>query len=107
MYVLLDECVPRPLARELSEHRVVHVSEVGWSGLRNGQLLAAMVDEGFDGLVTVDRNLGFQQSVQGSNVFVVLMIAHSNRLDQLLPLIPDVKRAIEFAQPGQLVRVGN
>ena len=105
--MLLDECVPRPLAREFTEHRVAHVSEVGWSGLRNGQLLAAMIERGFTGLLTVDRNIGFQQSVHGSGVFIILMVARSNRLDELLPLIPDVKRAIGFAQAGQLVRVGD
>ena len=40
MRLLLDESVPRRLRRSLSEHEVKTVSELGWSGVKNGKLLA-------------------------------------------------------------------
>jgi len=80
---------------------------MGWTGLRNGQLLAAMQQRGIGGLVTVDRSLGYQQSVVNSGVFVVLLRAHSNRLEQLQPLVPELLRVVAFAQPGQFIRVGD
>jgi hypothetical protein len=54
MLLLLDECVPRPLKRELVGHDVRHVVDMGWSSKRNGELLRLMVAEGFDALLTVD-----------------------------------------------------
>lgn len=57
--ILLDECIDRRLARQILDHEVRTVSEMGWAGLDNGELLAR-AEKGFDVFVTVDRNLTFQ-----------------------------------------------
>lgn len=106
MRLLLDECVPRPLARHLVSHEVGHVTELGWSGTRNGRLLERMRAAGYAGLVTVDNNLADQQDIPNSGVFIVLLISRSNRLDSLVRLVPQLLRAVDFASPGQLVRIG-
>ncbi len=62
MKLLLDECVDRRLAREIHGHEVSTVSGLGWSGARNGELLARVAGQ-FDAFVTVDRNLAFQQPI--------------------------------------------
>ena len=59
MRVLLDECLPRRLKSHLTPHAVVTVPEVGWAGLKNGELLAR-ADGQFDAFVTIDRNLTSQ-----------------------------------------------
>ena len=56
MKVLLDECVPRKLKREFAEYEVFTVTEQGWSGIKNGNLLALAESE-FDVFLTVDQNL--------------------------------------------------
>lgn len=104
--LLLDECIPRPLGRHLAAHEVGHVSAIGWAGMRNGRLLEAMRSAGYAGLVTVDRNLADQQDIPRSGVFVVLLISRSNRLESLGRLIPELLRTVDFASPGQLLRVG-
>ncbi len=91
MGLLLDECVPRPLGKSLTGHDLSHVTALGWSGVRNGRLLEEMLATGFQGLVTVDRNLADQQDVANSGVFVVQLVARSNRLDSLLALVPDTR----------------
>ena len=60
MRIVLDECVPRRLRREFSGHDVVSVVEMGWSGKRNGELVALIVAAGYEVLLTVDRNLRYQ-----------------------------------------------
>ena|SRR5688572_530485 len=57
MRLLLDECVPRPLLRDLIGYDAPHVVDLGWSSRRNGELLKLMVAEHFEALFTVDRNL--------------------------------------------------
>jgi hypothetical protein len=64
-----------------------------------------MRSAGYTGLVTVDRNLADQQDIPNSGVFIVLLVSRSNRLESLVRLVPQLLRAIEFAAPGQLVRV--
>jgi hypothetical protein len=105
MKVLLDECVPRKLRREIASHEVRTVTESGWSGLTNGALLA-LAEAEFDVFLTVDQNLIFQQNLQRFNIGIILMVALNNRFKTLLPQMPEVNAAIEDVKPGELVRIG-
>lgn len=92
--MLLDECVPQKLRRELGEHEVTTVTERGWSGIENGELLALAQSE-FDVFLTVDQNLKYQQNLTSVNIGLVLLVARNNRLKTLLPLMPDSQKCIE------------
>lgn len=83
MRILLDECVPRPLKRELPGHDVHTVPEMGWSGKKNGELLQLMLPENFEVFLTVDQNLRYQQNLWAANIGVVVLVAPSNRLADL------------------------
>jgi hypothetical protein len=104
MKVLLDECVPRKLKREIANHEVVTVTEQGWSGIKNGELLNLATTE-FDIFLTVDQNLSFQQNLRNFNIGIILMVARNNRLKTLLPLMPAVRVAIEDAKAGEIIRI--
>ncbi|MGB3292950.1 MAG: DUF5615 family PIN-like protein, partial [Phormidesmis sp.] len=75
MRILLDECVPRPLKRELAEYDVQTVVEMGWSGTKNGALLRRMTTEGFTVLLTTDQNLRYEQNLKQAGVAVVVLVA--------------------------------
>ena len=105
MRILLDECVPRPLKRELAGHDVHTVPEMGWSGKKNGELLQLMVPENFEVFLSVDQNLRYQQNLRAANIAVVVLVAPTNRLMDLLPLMPSVRAALGTIQPGQLVEI--
>ena len=83
MKVLLDECLPRKLKREIANHEVVTVTEQGWSGVKNGELLNLAATE-FDIFLTVDQNLSFQQNLKNFDIGIILMVARNNRLKTLL-----------------------
>lgn len=57
MRVMLDECVPVRLKPWLPDHDVATVTEIGWSGIKNGRLLRLLVEGGCEVLVTADKNL--------------------------------------------------
>ena len=105
MLVLLDEQLPRHLAREIGGHNVSTVQQRGWAGLKNGELLRVAADAGFEVLVTADRNLQFQQNLSQSRLGIILLIAPSNALEDILPLVPNLLATILKASPGQLLRV--
>ncbi|MEK6334100.1 MAG: DUF5615 family PIN-like protein [Acidobacteriota bacterium] len=105
MRVLLDECVPRKLRRELAEHEVLSVTERGWSGIENGELLA-LAEAEFDVFLTVDQNLKYQQNLKAFNIGILVLVARTNRLRTLLPLMPDVRKALESIKVGDYVRLG-
>jgi len=106
MLLLLDECVPRPLKRDLVGHDVRHVVDMGWSSKRNGELLRLMVAEHFDALLTVDHNLEFQQNLRASGIGVVVVLAKTNRVKALRPLVPQILAALDLETAGELIRVG-
>jgi predicted nuclease of predicted toxin-antitoxin system len=85
MRLLLDESVPSRLRRSLTDHSVRTVVEAGWSGIKNGKLLALAATE-FDAFITVDKNLQFQQNLEKLPIAVVVIDAVSNELPVLLPL---------------------
>jgi hypothetical protein len=102
--VLLDECVPRQLKRDLSGHDVRTVTETGWSGVKNGPLLRLAAAE-FDAFLTVDHGVEYQQNLLSLNLIIVVMAAKSNDIDDLRPLMPQVRGALKKASPGNIIRV--
>ncbi|SRR6266571_6007986 len=104
MRVLLDECVPRALRAELPGHEVKTVAEAGWTGVKNGGLLQLAANE-FDVLLTVDRNLEYQQNFSGLALAVVVIDAPSNDIEVLRPLMPAVLEAIPKAKRGVVTHV--
>ncbi|MEJ7862345.1 MAG: DUF5615 family PIN-like protein [Pyrinomonadaceae bacterium] len=105
MKVLLDECVPRKLGRELTDHEVFTVTERGWSGIKNGNLLALAAPE-FDVFLTIDQNLKYQQNLKNFSIGIILLTARNNRLKTLLPLMPEVREAMSKIAAGDLVYIG-
>lgn len=103
--MLLDECVPRRLMRELTGHEVLTVTKRGWSGIKNGQLLA-LAEAEFDIFLTVDQNLKYQQNLKAFNIAVVLLVGRNNRLKTLLPLMPEVREALQNIKSGEFIRIG-
>jgi predicted nuclease of predicted toxin-antitoxin system len=103
--ILLDECLPKRLKRDLTGHEAKSVPEMGWAGQTNGALLA-LAQADFDVFVTVDRNLSFQQDVNKFNIAVVVLVAKSNKHAALQPLMTEVLTVLAALAPGQVVRVG-
>jgi hypothetical protein len=65
-----------------------------------------MREAGFTTLITVDRNLAFQQNVAASGLAVIVLHAHSNRVQDLRPLVPALLEALGGTPPGQVTHVG-
>lgn len=104
MRILLDESLPRPLGRLLTGHEVQTVTQMGWTNLSNGALLRQAAGV-FDALLTADQNLEFQQNLRELPIAVVVLVAATNRLESLEPLVPDLLTALEALEPKKLVRV--
>ena len=105
MRTLLDEQLPIELAGWLSGHQVDTVTGRGWSGLKNGALLRRMRGE-YDAMITMDRGIQHQQNVSALPFGVLLIRARSNRMPDLVPLVPAILEALARLQPGQLLTVG-
>lgn len=105
MRILLDENFPADFASLLAGHQVSTVHRLGWSGVKNGELLhrAGEVCEIF---VTMDRSLEFQQNIKVLPFGIVVVRAVSNRMVHLAPLVDSILGAAVRAVPGAVERVG-
>lgn len=105
MRVLLDGNLPRDFAMHFIGHDVHTIHQRRWSDLTNGALLDAAAPE-YDVFVTLDQSLRFQQNLAGRPIAVLVLRAHSNRIADLTPLIPELLRMLPSAPPGQATLVG-
>lgn len=105
MRLLLDENLPHDLADLLVGHQVETVTGRGWSGIQNGELLArASLD--VDAFLTMDRNLPAQQRIASLTFGVLLILAPSNRMLHLRPLVPSILTTLSRLEPGSVLSVG-
>ncbi len=99
MKILLDECVTKKLKRHLDEFEVRTVVEMGWSGYRNGKLLNAAVKDQFDLLLTIDKNMAYQQNMTRYDIAVVVFDTQRSKIDILVKFLPEFRKRInEFSK---------
>jgi predicted nuclease of predicted toxin-antitoxin system len=95
MKILIDECLPAALKGTLTAmgHECETVRRAGYGSKKNGELLS--IAEGrWDVLLTSDRNIKYQQSMTGRKVSILILCAKSNRMKDLLPLMPACAQAL-------------
>jgi len=103
--VLVDQCLPRHLAAELTGHEATTVRAQRWLGLRNGVLLRAAVNAGFEVFITNDSSIEFQQNVKRIGIAVIALVGFRNRIQDLRPIVPRVVHELATIRPGQVVTI--
>jgi predicted nuclease of predicted toxin-antitoxin system len=101
MKILLDECITKRLKPHLSQHEVATVTEKGWSGLKNDQLMTAATLKGFDLLLTIDKNLQHQQNIGNYSLIVVVLNSPSSKLEILIPFLPSFEKQVSAFVKGK------
>jgi predicted nuclease of predicted toxin-antitoxin system len=103
---LLDEHLDWRLARSFNDaHEVRSVRGMGWSGMRNGELLA-VAENLFDALITMDQNMQHQQHLLRYDLAVILLTTVSNRLKDTARMVPAIESVLSAGiEPGNLYLV--
>ena len=104
MKLLLDENLPKRLKSDFPEHAIYTVSDRGWNGKKNGELMQLLIAEEFDVLLTFDKNLQYQQNFKKYAVPVFVLNATDNTYLTLSRLITTIKEALAVPlQPGPTI----
>src|SRR3954470_21292449 len=106
MKILLDECVPKDLQQSFPNHSCSTVPKAGLAGKKNGELLKLAEQAGFDLIITVDQGLRYQQNLTGRKLAVLIVMAKSNKLADLLSHVQACMEALRSIRPGEVVPVG-
>lgn len=104
MRVLVDESLPRQLVALLIGHDACMVQAEGWSAVKNGELLRRAA-AGFEVFVTPDRKLEYQQHMPRVGVAVIVLRAHTNRIEDIAPLVPALLDALPEVRVGTVAHV--
>jgi len=88
-----------------SGHECETVRDAGFSGKENGELIA-LAEKKFNVLITIDKNIRYQQNIAGRNIAILIIRAASNDLDDIRPHVPQALAALRSIRPGQIVEVG-
>ena len=103
MLILFDNGTPAPLRYSLKGHVVVEAIERGWDRLTNGELIAAAEAAGFEVLLTTDKNMRYQQNLQGRKIAFVVI--GNQQWPTLRRYVERVVAAVDGATPGSLTEV--
>src|SRR5918911_2392760 len=102
MKVFVDECVTYRLMPHFTRHDFTHIFDTPWRGMKNGALLR-LVESKYDVFLTTDRNIPHQQNLRKFNLALIILYGVSNKLDDLLPLVPQTLEALDRISVGDLV----
>ena len=86
-------------------HHGERVQELGWAGMKNGALLLAARRSGFEVLVTVDRNMEYQQNIPASGLALVVLQGRTSRVPDLLPVLPVLHSVLPGVVAGTVTHV--
>ena len=102
MTILLDESVPRLIKTHLPEFSIVTVQELGWSGMKNGELLAAACQQ-FTIFITADQKLRHQQNLTRNPLSIIVL--PTNQVPLVITFLPVIRETIATIQPGDLIEL--
>jgi hypothetical protein len=105
MRILIDECIDERFRNALPGHDCQTARYAGLAGLKNGDLLDAAEKAKFDVFLTVDQGIEYQQNLTARKLAIIIFHAKSNRLKDLLPLVPACLAHMKSIQPGQMVTI--
>jgi len=102
MNILLDECTPRAVKKRLSHLAIRTVQEMGWSGVKNGELLK-LADQQFDVFITTDKNLRYQQNL--GRVKLAFVLLPTNSVPVVIAVLPQIEAALKTIHSGDFVEI--
>jgi len=103
MLILFDQATPVPIRAHLVGHAVRTAAQQGWSMLRNGDLLLAAEEAGFEVPLTTDKNIRYQQNLSARRIAIVVL--GRQQWPELKPHVQRVVDAIDAAMPGSYAEV--
>ena len=104
MKIILDESVPQKLRLLIdNRHTVVTTWFQGWSGLKNGALLSAAEDVGFELFITADQEISYQQNLEGRQI--ALIVLSTNNWGLVKEQFAMIAAAIDSATSGSFAFV--
>lgn len=105
MKILADECLPIRIKNVFSDFNLSTVNELGWSGLKNGELLNKAINENFEIFLTVDQKIIYQQNISNYSIAFVIISVKQNKLEEIIQLKDLLAQCFQKVNPFEIVLV--
>lgn len=105
MKILLDESLPEQLAKELGEHEVLTISQMGWKGKKNGELIQLIQKEEFQVFITVDKNLRYQQNLKNLPFTIIVLFVYRTKMEYIVKFLPEIKIALNDLYKNRILEI--
>jgi predicted nuclease of predicted toxin-antitoxin system len=106
MKLLLDENLPTKIIREFDLNQDIHtVKSMFWRGKKNGELMQLLVSHNFEGLVTLDKNLIFQQNLPKFPIKIFILRSKSSKIPDLITLIHKLNNILKNLPNQQIIEI--
>jgi hypothetical protein len=79
---------------------------MGWAAKKNGELLK-LAEKQFEVFITPDQTLSIQLNLPRFDCAVLILYAPTNRLVDLIPLVPQILTALPNVKTGQATHIGS
>jgi hypothetical protein len=91
------------LARYLTKHVVIHTTQLGWGEIANGALLKIAEANGFQLIITSDKNIPLQQNLAECNMAQLQL--STNNWPLMISHIPAIVDAVNETKAGEFRKV--
>lgn len=102
--IVLNSCVPAPFRHSIAGHQVFTSHYLGFGDLQDKELLDRLEGK-YDALVTCDRGIPWQQNFAGRNIAIVVLKTRTNKMQDLLGLVPKLLAVLDRVKPGEVLEV--
>jgi len=101
MKILLDECVTKKVKDLLKGHSIFTIGQMDWKGLQNGMLIKRAEQRNFDILLTIDKNICYQQNTSKYNIAIVALNTSNSNFESVQEYIPNFLQQINSFEKGK------
>ena len=95
MKLLFDHNVDRRFRRHLPGHHIQTTREMRWEELKNGVLLKAASDAGFDAILCIDKKIEHEHNLSTLPLPVIVLDAVTNAVHGLVPFTTHLLKLLE------------
>jgi hypothetical protein len=104
MKILLDENIDVRFKKSfIGQYDVFTVKDMGWNGIKNGQLLLLLKQNQFNAWIVVDKNIPYQQNLSTLPCLIIVLNIYRNTLKHLLPLLPKILQVLQRENAPKVV----
>ena len=104
MKILLDKNIDIRVKLLFPEGmEVFTVKDMGWAGVKNGELMQLLSENKFDFWIVVDKNIPYQQNTKDISFTIIVLNVFRNTLKNIHAILPKILDTLKIPSSNNVV----